>query len=112
MTSKYIIGYIIDTYIFNESKLTIVIRTVNNNKSVIYINDFRPCLLINYNNTNLIKLTECVYLNKLANIEIFNETCNINACEKEDMLKIYCPNKKSLLILYEFFIIKCNTRRT
>ena len=104
MTSKNIIGYIIDTYIFNESKLTIVIRTVNNNKSVIYINDFRPCLLINYNNTNLIKLTECVYLNKLANIEIFNETCNINACEKEDMLKIYCPNKKSLLILYEFFI--------
>jgi DNA polymerase elongation subunit (family B) len=101
---KFIIGYIIDTYSFLESKLTLVVRTLNNNKSIIYINNFKPCLLIKYNNTNIIKLAECVYLNKLSNIEISNEIYNINPCEKEDMLKVYCTTKKTLLLLYEFFI--------
>lgn len=102
-SNNFIIGYIIDAYAFKESRVIIIIRTINNNKSIIYINNFKPYLLIKYTNANIIKLSECVFINKLSNIEIDNELYHINSCEQEMMIRIYCLNKQTLNILNDFF---------
>lgn len=104
MVANSIIGFIIDSFSYDESDLILVIRTLDGVKAIVKVTDFRPMLYVEHNAENMLLLSECVYINKLTDIRLDLQEMSLNACTRKKMIKISVKNKHTMEIMRKSFV--------